>query len=229
VTISENFDIILRKEVDTMFIYSIINTYTNKIYIGKSTIENKTVRFREHKKKLKANEHCNLHLQNSYNKYGLNCFSYNIIHDNVLNNEELSMLERYYIDLFDSFNNGYNLTNGGEGTVGYNHTKESKELMSKLKKGKKIGKENSFFGKTHSEETKEKWKGRTNGKERKIINLNTGEIFNKITEAEKYYGLGRNRVSAVLLGQRKTVHGYRFAYLDAHDNTVPSLSYDKKV
>ena len=198
-----------------MFIYSIVNTKTNKYYIGKSTLNNYKTRFREHKKKLKANKHCNKHLQSSYNKYGITCFEYTIIHKNIKDNDTLSLLEQYYIDLFNTFNNGYNLTYGGEGTIGYNHKEESKQKMSKLKKGKKTGVNNSFYDKTHSEETKKKWEGRRNGKERKIINLTTGKTFNKISEAEKYYGLGRNRVSAVLLGQRKTVHGYVFKYLDS--------------
>src|ERR1017187_8689339 len=36
-----------------------------------------------------------------------------------------------------------NLTNGGEGTSGYNHTKQTKERMSKSNKGKLDGRRNS--------------------------------------------------------------------------------------
>jgi hypothetical protein len=45
-----------------------------------------------------------------------------------------------------------NMTDGGEGSDGYKHKLESIHLMSLNRKGKAIGKQNGFFGKTHSKE-----------------------------------------------------------------------------
>lgn len=55
-------------------IYSIINKANNKIYIG-STI-NLERRLKEHKRRLKYNNHTNTHLQYAWNKYGKECFKF---------------------------------------------------------------------------------------------------------------------------------------------------------
>ena len=56
----------------------------------------------------------------------------------------------------------HNLTDGGEGGSGYSHTEENKEYIKQIQlkrwneeeKNKIIGKNNPFYGKTHSEENK---------------------------------------------------------------------------
>jgi group I intron endonuclease len=58
-------------------IYRIINKTNNKIYIGSSV--NILSRFSKHKSLLKHNKHDNDYLQNSYNKYGLENFLFEII------------------------------------------------------------------------------------------------------------------------------------------------------
>ena len=72
--------------------------------------------------------------------------------------EELAFLaEAECIDLFKRI--GYKLTNmtdGGEGAAGYQHTQKHKEKM-KGNEYWKLVKENGFKGKTHSDEQKAKW------------------------------------------------------------------------
>lgn len=59
------------------YIYMIKNKVNNKVYIGQTkSIE---IRWKEHINKLKANKHVNVHLQNSWNKYGLDSFEFLII------------------------------------------------------------------------------------------------------------------------------------------------------
>lgn len=126
-------------------IYSITNLINGKIYIGK-TEESFKRRWWHHIACLNGNYHNNKHLQSSWNKYGQDNFEFEIIH--VYNNEEdLNVVEIEFIEKFDSFNNGYNLTKGGEGNVGMKHTTESKS---------KIGEKNrlNMTGKKMSEETK---------------------------------------------------------------------------
>lgn len=48
-------------------VYQIYNTETNKRYIGSSIDVQR--RLKEHLRNLKANRHCNQHLQNAWNKY----------------------------------------------------------------------------------------------------------------------------------------------------------------
>lgn len=89
-------------------IYSIKNLVNNKIYIGSSN--NITTRINQHFNNLKNNKHNNKHLQSSYNKNGVENFSYEILEvfENIDRNElfkiEADYLEKYNID------NLYNLT-----------------------------------------------------------------------------------------------------------------------
>lgn len=48
---------------------------------------------------------------------------------------KLDEREIFWIKFFDSYNNGYNLTEGGSSTRGYKHTEEYKLYMSKLHSG----------------------------------------------------------------------------------------------
>jgi group I intron endonuclease len=58
-------------------IYSITNTINNKIYYGSSN--DCEHRWNQHKSLLNKNKHKNLHLQNSWNLYGLPSFKFDII------------------------------------------------------------------------------------------------------------------------------------------------------
>lgn len=92
-------------------IYYIKNKTNGKMYIGKSIDIQK--RWKSHKTQLKNGNHVNPHLQSSWDKYGDNAFEFSIIEECAC--EELNDREKYWIQFYDSFNNGYNLTFGGEG------------------------------------------------------------------------------------------------------------------
>ena len=96
-------------------IYAIINTYNNKTYIGQSIDIYK--RWTGHRRELRNQEHGNIYLQRAWNKYGESAFQFKIIEKCVP--EMLNSLEISYIEQFDSFNNGYNLTLGGDGNLGW--------------------------------------------------------------------------------------------------------------
>jgi group I intron endonuclease len=88
-------------------IYRIINKTNNKIYIGSSV--NILSRFSKHKSLLKHNKHDNDYLQNSYNKYGLENFLFEIIE--FCEVDKLIDKENHYIEFYKSndLNIGYNL------------------------------------------------------------------------------------------------------------------------
>ena len=87
-------------------IYKIENKITNKIYIGQSTdIER---RFQWHKNN---SGKIDKDLYKDMAEYGIDNFSFDILEECQEN--ELNCLESKYIDEFDSFYNGYNLTTGG--------------------------------------------------------------------------------------------------------------------
>lgn len=89
-------------------VYMIINNINLKVYIGSSMELNK--RKIRHFSQLKNNIHHNKYLQNSYNKYGKENFSFIILENNI-NKEELFKKESEWIFQKDSLNplKGYNL------------------------------------------------------------------------------------------------------------------------
>lgn len=50
---------------------------------------------------------------------------------------------------------------------------------------------------------------------KRVLCIDTGEIFNSCLEAEKAFGFGKSTVSRVAKGTRKSISGYRFKYYDA--------------
>lgn len=93
-------------------IYMIRNVINDKKYIGKSFDINK--RWSNHKYKLNKGAHVNNHLQNAWNKYGKDNFEFSIIE--LCNEDDLNDREIYWIKVTDAYYNGYNQTEGGEGT-----------------------------------------------------------------------------------------------------------------
>ena len=74
-------------------IYKIENTKNNKIYIGSSI--NIEKRFYKHLWMLKKGIHDNNHLQNSFNEYGENYFSFSILE--LCSEPDLVKRENFYI------------------------------------------------------------------------------------------------------------------------------------
>ena len=76
--------------------------------------------------------------------------------------DKLDECERYYIELYDTVNNGYNCESGG------NENKivsdESKQKMSEVKKGKYCGENSPLYGKHLTEEHKSKLSEALKGK-----------------------------------------------------------------
>lgn len=159
-------------------IYRIINLTTGKSYVGQSV--NVIKRKRQHFSNLRCGRHENDYLQKSYNKYGLSSFKFEVLEKmGVLSDEEVSSREVFWITYYDSYNSGYNLTIGGEGTKRRVFSEEERRLISKRVAGKgnpffgkkhtlevrkkistnqslRTGSKNSFYGKTHSKDWKEK-------------------------------------------------------------------------
>jgi group I intron endonuclease len=77
-------------------IYCITSKLNNKKYVGQSININN--RWQQHLSELKANKHCNNHLQNHFNKYLIDDLTFEILEEIV----DLSLLterEQFYLDL----------------------------------------------------------------------------------------------------------------------------------
>ena len=94
-------------------IYKIQNLINGKIYIGQSV--DICYRFNNHKSESfnpKSNAY-NTAIHRAIRKYGVENFSFDIIEE--CDQNELREREIYWINYYNSFGNGYNLTTGGEG------------------------------------------------------------------------------------------------------------------
>jgi len=168
-------------------------TILNNIYIGSSS--NLHRRMWEHSWKLKNNKHVNRHLQNVYNKYGINNFFIEIIEE--CNVDLLLEREQYYINILKPNLNkspvagttlGLKLTEKQCLTrklnnLGRKHSEESiQKRVSKIK-GRKYSEEhrknisNSKKGKCISEEHKLKL---INGNKKPVCCYNKEGILIKI-------------------------------------------------
>lgn len=92
------------------YIYRISNLINAKSYIGISIDYEK--RWKQHIRALTRNKHCNRKLQSAWNKYGAEAFEFQIIEQCPY--AEVFEKETKYIALFNSYDNGYNLTRGGD-------------------------------------------------------------------------------------------------------------------
>jgi hypothetical protein len=86
-------------------IYKIYCKETNKYYIGQSV--NVESRLKTHLNELKNNKHINQELQSDFNSYGEDSFIFEKIKDSE--EQFLNMFEKYYMEYYDSLENGYNV------------------------------------------------------------------------------------------------------------------------
>ena len=93
-------------------IYKIENLITHHVYIGQSV--DITTRWRRHRDDAKNNNK-DYPLYRAIKKYGIENFSFEIIEE--CPREELNDKEKYWIQYFDSYKNGYNQTVGGQGAL----------------------------------------------------------------------------------------------------------------
>lgn len=93
----------------THSVYRIVCFATGKCYVGQTN--DPQTRKRNHFSLLKKNKHYNVHLQNAYNKYGK--FYFEVLERNI-SVVDINQREIDWIIHFDSYENGYNLTRGGD-------------------------------------------------------------------------------------------------------------------
>jgi len=174
------------------FIYKITNTINKKLYIGKTTAQNPINRWYRHlsiaKNKTTFNRAYQL-VHKSINKYGKKNFTFEVIEE--CSSEALGLdREKFWIDFYKTnvlkygsvF--GYNLTEGGDGSSGFKHSKSARAKMSRDRKGTRLGEENTFFGKHHSEKSK------------KLISENN--------MGKKHTQEAKDKISASMKGKKKS-------------------------
>lgn len=183
-------------------VYCHINKVNNKKYFG---ITKTDVNKRWHNG---AGYKTQLKFYRAIQKYGWDGFYHEIIATH-LTEKEAKNFEILLIDKFDSINNGYNVSRGGDTGNGITYTKEMRESISK----RVSGKGNPRFGVALSEETKRKISESLTG--RKMPELTKGKnpmarkvqygglVFDSIIECAEYLGYSKDTVQNWLAKKNK--------------------------
>lgn len=109
-------------------IYKITNNINQKSYIGKS--KNIEERWKEHLRPSSWKTQPTKVLYQAFNKYGIENFSFQIIEilsDYSQSNEK----EKYWINFYNTYYNGYNSTQGGDGGITVNNPREKYGKLTK--------------------------------------------------------------------------------------------------
>ena len=142
-------------------------------------------------------------------KYGWENFSHEILAV-VYNVDQANLLEQHYISMYKATdpNFGYNIALGGKNHL---HSDYEKQRMSEIMKKKwqdpefrqkvKQGTENTSIERVYHN--------------KKILCVETGEVFNNQSSAAKAVGLKSSAgISKCCLGERKTAGGYHWQFIE---------------
>ena len=139
----------LKSNLDVSCVYMIKNIVNNKVYIGST--KNLRNRMYAHNHLLKHGKHDSSRLQEDWDNGDI--FEVIVLKE-IEDEDKLRDCEQYFIDYYESYNesNGYNIYRNSESPLGHKYRDEVKDKLSKLRKGKN----NPFYGKSHSDESRDK-------------------------------------------------------------------------
>ena len=185
------------KELKKCGIYMIINLINGNRYIGSS--KNIQQRLQTHRSNLRNNHHCNIHLQNAWNKYGEAKFDYSILEfceENIRINRE-----QYYVNtLKPEYNISIEIVELPSNSI------ESKLKLSRTRK-QRIAE--GLIKKNHCT---------------RIFVYNLQGIFikefNSKVDACRELGLTRSGISKTLKGEQKQHHGF-LLFKEKQDFVIP--------
>ena len=149
-------------------------------YIGQAQSLSK--RKQQHLSSLRNNRHYNLHLQRAWNKYGEDNFSWSVLE--LCNIDYLDEREQYWINKYDSFNNGFNQTLGGDGKRGYHESDETKEK--------------------HAIATKNTWTFERKKEQRNRMLGDNNPMFGRVGELNPAYGKDHSGENGGMYGKHHT-------------------------
>ena len=117
------------------FIYKITNTINGKFYIGQ-TIQNVKERFYQHCATKCSKAVSNMAIHRAIKKYGKSNFTVEVIEE--IDSANLNDRERYWIKYYNSYNNGYNSTKGGQDGIKLFKNLDTESIVREYKSGKSL-------------------------------------------------------------------------------------------
>lgn len=202
----------------TCGIYIIQNKNTKQKYIGQSV--NIEKRWIQH---INAHDIQSSRIEKAINKYGSDNFSFSILEELINDSELLNEREKYWIQYYNTYNdkNHYNLTPGGEFCP-------MKDINIAKKLSKKMsGKNASFYGKRHSQETINKMSQIKQGAKNPFFNKHHTDE-NKLKLSKMKNTSGYYRVNKIKDKRYKKGFYYVYHWYENHkDNKLYSANIDK--
>lgn len=202
-------------------IYKCENNLNGKIYIGQ------TKRSLEERKNQHINDalskRSNVEFHKALRKYGIDNFTWDIVQYVKEDSDALNNAEIQWIQYFDSYNNGYNMTCGGSHGYSFSLSEEAKDKIRKARTGTKTPDlvrtklSNAHKGVKLSESHV---RANAVGHQKKVRCVELDLIFDSIKEAGKYCidnNLTKNKtanstISSCLKGRQNTAYGYHWEY-----------------
>ena len=211
-----------KEEIHYYFIYMHINKINNKKYVGITYQNPPEKRWKNGKAYLKTS---NPYFYNSIQKYGWESFEHIILEEGYFTVKEVSEKEDYYINFFDTRNKekGYNMAPGGYNGLSHNATLAAKKWMKEHPEfGKARAADMHKWQEEHKEEMyamrKVNMAKATESIKRKVVCLETREIFESATEASRFFDkTSQSKITMCCQGQRKSAGGFHWLYLEEYN------------
>lgn len=205
------------------YIYKITCLPTKKVYIGKteSSVES---RWKEHCRAANLPSHgdYNFPFHRAIRKYGPLSFTVETI-DEAESSSELKEKEKYWIKYYNSYNDGYNATLGGDGQCKYDYD----EIVNfYLQNGNSLIKTCSHF-KIYDQVVYQALKSKNidykslknqtlkQTHHKKILCVELNKVFNSMSEIDKYFNKQvHGNIRRALNGITKKAYGYTWKEVD---------------
>ena len=169
-----------KKGEEVGIIYGWYNTKNGKWYIGQTIDEE--CRFKRHIYNA-INKKDNSKFHRALRKYGLDNWVYCVLEDNILR-ENLNLKEQEWIEYYDSYYSGYNLTTGGDTNCIF--SEEVKRKISESRKGKSSWNKGISMNEESKKKLSESLKGRVISTETRKRMSESAKGGPKIKPVSKY-------------------------------------------
>lgn len=209
-------------------IYKATNVATGEVYVGATTISLQE-RINDHYNK--ATKNYGHKFQNAIREYGFESFIWEQI-DTGINTDELALKEKYYIQKFDSFNNGYNSDRGGgfkKTIYQYNLTGELESTFQSLEEASKsssISEESISHACVGDRKTSNgfywtytcTFNLKEDIRKKKVVQYDfegkTLNVFDSIIEASKQTEINKSSIAKCCRGERKKAGNFIWKFYD---------------